>query len=60
VVGENIDFAIDLTLWDDLAEDKRKDLKDIETSILEGVGPSFKVIEANIKDEQVRKKFVQY
>lgn len=59
MVGENIDFAIDLTQWDDLAEDKRKDLKDIETSILEGVGPAFKVIEANIKDEQVREKFVQ-
>jgi len=59
VVGENIDFNIDLTQWDDLAEDKRKELKDIETSILEGVGPAFKVIEANIKDEQVRERFVQ-
>lgn len=59
MVGENIDFNIDLTQWDDLAEDKRKELKDIETSILEGVGPAFKVIEANIKDEQVRERFVQ-
>lgn len=59
MVGENIDFAIDLTQWDDLAENKKKELKDIETSILEGVGPAFKVIEANIQDEKVREKFVQ-
>jgi hypothetical protein len=60
VVGENIDFAIDLTTWPDLSDAQKTDLKDIEKSILEGVGQAFKVIEANITDERIKEKFVQY
>lgn len=60
VVGENIDFAIDLTTWPDLSDAQKTDLKDIEKSILEGVGQAFKVIESNITDESKKKLFVQY
>jgi len=59
VVGENIDFAIDIASWSDIGKDQKTDLKDVETSILEGVGQAFKVIEANIKDEKIRELFVQ-
>jgi hypothetical protein len=60
VVGENIEFAIDLTEWPDLSDSQKADLKDIEKSILEGVGQAFKVIEANITDEKIKEKFIQY
>jgi hypothetical protein len=59
VVGENIEFEIDLTTWPDLSEGQKTDLKDIEKSILEGVGQAFKVIESNITDESKKKLFVQ-
>lgn len=60
VVGENLDFKISIPQWTDLSDVKKKDLKELESNIIEAVGPSFKVLESNIKDADAKKKFVQF
>ena len=60
VAGENIDFASNIPKWPDLNAAKKTELETLEKNILETVGPSFKVIEANLKKETDKKLFVQY
>lgn len=60
VAGENIDFASNIFKWPDLNAAKKTELETLEKNILETVGPSFKVIEVNLKKETDKKLFVQY
>jgi len=59
VVGENLDFKIAIPNWPDLPEALKADLQELEANIMNAVGPSFKVIEDNIKDKVAKKQFVQ-
>lgn len=60
VVGENIDFKISIPNWKDLPDNQKTELKELETNIMTTIGPSFKVLENNIKDKNDKIKFVQY
>lgn len=55
-----MDFKISIPNWSDLTDVKKKDLKELEAIIIEAVGPSFKVIENQLKDKKSKKLFVQY
>jgi len=59
VAGENIDFQSNIPKWSDLNAAKKTELETLEKNIKETVGPSFKVIEANLKKESDKELFVQ-
>lgn len=60
VVGENLNFKLSIAHWKDMTAAQKKVFKAMEESILNTVGPSFKVIENNLKDNKDKKLFVQY
>lgn len=60
MVGENIDFKIAIPNWKDLPDALKTDLQELESNIMNAVGPAFKVVEENIKDTVVKKQFVSY
>jgi len=59
VAGENVDFSSNIPKWPDLNASKKKEIETLETNILNTFGPSFKVIEANLKSTTDKELFVQ-
>lgn len=60
VAGENVDFKSNIPKWPDLNASKKKELETLEKNILSTIGPSFKVIEENLKKNSDKELFVQY